>query len=55
MRGFLLKKGKLLPFNIPGSRQTIPYCITDNGKIAGIYAAQDRTFHRFVAEPIGGK
>ena len=50
--GFLLQRGHLTPFDVPGAVADFNFWITDNHTITGTYRAPDDTFHGFIADPM---
>ena len=52
--GFLLQRGHLTPFDVPGAVADFNFWITDNHTITGTYRAPDDTFHGFIAIPVEG-
>jgi hypothetical protein len=53
--GFLLQRGHLTPFDVPGAVSDFNFSITDNHTITGTYQAPVGSFHGFIAVPVGGE
>jgi hypothetical protein len=51
--GFLLRRGKFFAFNVPQSSSTAISCITDDGKLSGVYLDTETPPmpHAFIASP----
>ena len=54
VHGFLLQRGRLTPFDVPGAVADSPYGVTENHAITGTYRASDGSVHGFIAIPVGG-
>jgi probable HAF family extracellular repeat protein len=52
-RGFLLRQGKYIAFDVPGSLDTFPLSINDDGVIVGTYTDKHGVGHGFKAVPKG--